>query len=278
MSRTLGVAALQLAPVAHDVDATWAKAAALVRETVSTWDWVDVVQLPELYLHAEASFDPAAPPGWADAVAEPVPGPTTERLQELAAELGVWLVPGSLYERDGDRVYNTTPVISATGELVVAYRKLFPWRPYERAAAGDEPCVFELPGVGRVGLCICYDLWFPEVARALFAEGAEAIFHPSLTATWDRGLEVVLAQATAIANQLYYLDTNCAGTVGGGRSVFVGPEGDVLHEAGAGEEVFGRILDLGAVERVRRTGTLGLNRLRDELERARALSAPRAPA
>jgi formamidase len=278
MSRTLGVAALQLAPVPHDVEATWAKAEALIREVASTWDWVDVVQLPELYLHAEASFDPAAPAGWLEAVAEPVPGPTTDRLGALAAELGVWLVPGSLYERDGGRVYNTTPVISAAGEVAAVYRKLFPWRPYERTAAGEEPCVLEIPRRGRIGVCICYDLWFPEVARALFAEGAEAIFHPSLTATWDRGLEVVLARATAVANQLYFLDRNCAGGVGGGRSVFVGPEGDVLHEAGPGEEVFGRILDLDAVARVRETGTLGLNRLRDELARARSLNAPRASA
>jgi formamidase len=208
-------------------------------------------------------------------VAEPIPGPTSERLAALAKRRGVWLVPGSLYERDGDAIYNTAVVLSPEGELVASYRKMFPWTPYERVAPGRQPCVFELPGVGTIGLCICYDIWFPEVTRSLALRGAEAILHPSLTATWDRHLEQVLVRAAAISNQAYLLDVNGVGELGGGLSVFVGPDGDLLHEAGVGEELFARQLDLDAVQRTREVGTLGLNRLAEWWPRAAELYGTR---
>lgn len=271
MSRVLGVAAIQMAPVPYDLEATWSKASRLVREVKSTWGWVDLVLLPELCLHAIAPFT-EKPGRWE--VAEPVPGPTVERAQNLARELSAWLVPGSLLERAGEAIYNTAVVISPSGELVASYRKVFPWRPYESTAAGSEPCVFELPGLGRLGLCICYDMWFPEVGRELLLQGAEAILHPSLTTTWDRGLEIVLAQANAIFNQCYFLDVNAANAMGGGRSIFVDPEGTVLHQAGQGEEVFARQINLETVEHVRSTGTLGLNRLLPEIEARRQTMLP----
>jgi len=268
MSRLLGVGGVQLRVVPFDLEATWDRAARLVGQLTGTWRWIDLVLLPELSLHAVASFAPAAPRDWMEQVAEPVPGPTTERLAALAKRRGVWLVPGSLYEREGDAVYNTAVVLDPDGELVARYRKLFPWTPYERVEPGQEPCVLEIPGTGTLGLCTCYDIWFPEVARSLALRGAEAILHPSLTTTWDRHLELVLARAAAIANQAYLLDVHGSGEVGGGRSVFVGPDGDVLHEAGAGEEGFARQIDLDQVQRTRSTGTLGLNRLTDWWQRA----------
>ncbi len=268
MSRLLGVGGVQLRVVPFDPEATWDRAARLVGQLTGTWRWIDLVLLPELSLHAVASFAAGTPRDWMERVAEPVPGPTTERLAALAKRRGVWLVPGSLYEREGDTVYNTAVVLGPDGELVASYRKLFPWTPHERVEPGREPCVLELPGTGTLGLCICYDIWFPEVARSLAMRGAEAILHPSLTTTWDRHLELVLARAAAIANQAYLLDVNGPGEVGGGRSVFVGPDGDVLHQAGAGEEVFARQIDLDQVQRTRSTGTLGLNRLTDWWQRA----------
>jgi formamidase len=271
MARLLGVGAVQLRVAPFDLEATWQRAARLVGQLTATWKWIDLVLLPELSLHAVTSFAEGTPRDWMERVAEPIPGPTTERLGALAKRRGVWLVPGSLYERAGDAVHNTAVVLNPEGELVASYRKLFPWTPYERVAPGREPCVFEIPGTGTIGLCICYDIWFPEVTRSLALRGAEAILHPSLTATWDRHLEQVLARAAAIANQAYLLDVNGVGEVGGGRSVFVGPEGDLLHEAGPGEEVFARQIDLDAVQRTREAGTLGLNRLAEWWPRAAQL-------
>jgi formamidase len=263
MARLLGVGGVQLRVAPFDLEATWQRAARLVGQLTATWKWIDLVLLPELSLHAVTSFAESTPRDWMERVAEPVPGPMTERLGALAKRRGVWLVPGSIYERDGDAIYNTAVVLSPDGELAASYRKLFPWTPYERIEPGREPCVFELPGVGTLGLCICYDIWFPEVTRSLAFRGAEAILHPSLTATWDRHLEQVLVRAAAIANQAFVLDVNGVGELGGGQSVLVGPDGDLLHEAGVGEELFARQLDLDAVKRTREDGTLGLNRLVD---------------
>jgi predicted amidohydrolase len=89
-------------------------------------------------------------------------------LRTLAAELRIWLLPGSFYERSDDgEIYNTAVLLSPEGEIAVAYHKLFPWRPYEHCRPGDRYVVADLPDLGRVGLSICYDAWFPEVARHL---------------------------------------------------------------------------------------------------------------
>lgn len=268
MTRTLGVAGIQFAAVPYDVDATWAKAARLVRGAVNSWDWIELVLLPELTLHAVAPFEPSPPGSWQEQVAEAVPdGPTTERVRELARELGIWLVNGSIYERAGHEVHNTSVVVSPDGEVVAKYRKQWPWAPYETTVAGDETRVFEIPGKGTIGMTICYDMWFPEVCRELLWEGAKVILHPSLTSTWDRKQELVLAQANAIFNQCYFLDVNAANGIGGGNSIFVDPNGQILYAADAGEEIFGHIVDFELVDRVRSHGTLGLNLL---VEQARA--------
>jgi formamidase len=108
---------------------------------------------------------------------------------------------------------------------------------------------------------ICYDGWFPEVARGLALQGAEVILHPTLTSTPDREEELVLARANAIVNQCYVLNVNGSLQVGGGRSIGVDPEGHVLFEGGTGEEYFTEVLDLDRVSTVRERGTRGLNRL-----------------
>jgi formamidase len=126
---------------------------------------------------------------------------------------------------------------------------------------GDRATVFDVPDVGRVGLMICYDGWFPETARALALQGAELILQPSLTATADREEELVLARATAIANQCFVVNVNAVTSIGGGRSIAVDPEGRVLFQAGVGEELILEVLDLDRVRTVRERGTRGLDRV-----------------
>ena len=127
------------------------------------------------------------------------------------------------------------------------YRKCFPWRPWETVTAGTEFVVFDIEGVGRAGLMICYDAWFPEVARHLAWMGAEVIFNPTATYTSDREQELVLARANAIVNQVYVVNTNMGGRPGPARSVIVDPEGHVLQMAGDGEEYQTEVLDLRTV-------------------------------
>src|SRR5204863_8541942 len=163
----------------------------------------------------------------------PIPGPLTDRLCALAKDLGIWLVPGSFHERgEGSAVHNTAIAIAPDGSIRARYRKIFPWRPRETTVPGTEFVVFDIDGIGRAGLMICYDGWFPEVARHLAWMGAEVILNPTLTPTADREQELVLARAQAIANQVYVAGVNAAAPTARGRSLVVDPEGIVRAEAG----------------------------------------------
>ncbi|WP_125613806.1 carbon-nitrogen hydrolase family protein [Specibacter cremeus] len=195
--------------------------------------------------------------------AEPLDGPRVEGLADLARELGVWLVPGSLCEA-GTRgeLFNTQIVLSPAGELAGSYRKIFPWRPHEPYDPGDRFAVVDLNGAGRVGLNICYDAWFPETTRQLAWMGADIILNVVKTTTPDRALELVLARANAIVNQVFVVSVNCAGPTGEGRSLVVDPEGTVLAEApDAAPTLLAVDLDLTALDRVRAVGTAGVSRV-----------------
>ena len=262
MSRPVTVCSLQLAPVPFDPAATLDRAEGELHRLATSFPEIDLFVLPELYPTGEDPFGPDEPAGFMDDAAEPIPGPATERLAGIAARIGRWVIPGSLLERAGDgRIHNTTIVLSPDGELVTSYRKLFPWRPYERTAPGDgRGRVVDLPGLGRIGLLICYDGWFPEVARGLALDGAEVLLHPTLTTTADREEEIVLARANAIVNQCYVVNVNAVGSRGGGRSVTVDPDGHVLTELGTQETFSIDVVDLDRVAQVRERGLRGVSR------------------
>ncbi|GIH81066.1 carbon-nitrogen hydrolase family protein [Planobispora longispora] len=265
--RTLAVAAVQTTPVPHDLEATWQRYASQVRAVRDTFPHVQLVIAPELMLAAEAPLL-AARPDWMEQVAVTVPGPLTDRVCALARELGLWLVPGTLYERAGDGlIYNTAIAVSPEGRIVAAYRKVFPWQPYERTEPGREFVVFDLPGIGRAGLAICYDGSFPETVRQLAWLGAEVVIQPTLTTTRDREMELICARANAWTNQVYVVNLNAADPAGVGASAIVDPEGIVRQQAGPGEEILVDVLDLDAVTRVRAYGSSGINRPWAQLER-----------
>lgn len=213
--------------------------------------WVEMAVLAELSL-----FGPQV------SNAQPLPGRLEASLCQIARDLELWLVPGSIHESDGARIYNTTPVINPQGEVVARYRKMFPFLPYEKGITpGSEFVVFDVPAVGRFGVSICYDMWFPETTRTLAWMGAEVIVHPTMTNTIDRDLELAIARTSAATNQCYFVDINCAGRLGNGRSIVVGPDGGVIHQAGIGHEIIPVELDLALVRRSRRRGLLGLGQV-----------------
>ena len=182
-----------------------------------------------------------------------------KKCEDLAKELDVWLVPGSFYEKTEDGIYNTAPVLNPKGELVSKCRKLYPFLPYEKGIiAGEEICVFEVPGSGKIGMHICYDLWFPETSRALVLNGAEVILHPSLTDTCDRDVERAMVKATAAQQQCYYIDVNAGGEQGCGLSLIAGPDGEILHDANLGQEIMLVEVDFDRVRRCRERGLKGL--------------------
>jgi formamidase len=271
MSRTLTVLGAQVRPVPFDPAATFDKFEDEVDAARRAFPAADLYLFPELYLTGEDPFARGAPSGFEDEVAVPVPGPLTERVGKAAAATRRWICCGSVIERADGALHNTALLFDPEGRLVLRYRKLFPWEPFESLRPGAElPPVLEIPGVGRVGVMICYDGWFPEVARGLALRGAEVVLQPTLTATPDREEELVLARANAIANQCFVVNVNAVPSLGGGRSVGVDPEGRVLFELGQAEELVVQALDLDRVDAVRRSGTRGLNRVLEHLGRAPA--------
>jgi len=245
--RPFGVAGLQLElPRADNFDLIAAEVAATKR----VYPWIDMIVLGEL-----CWFGPDL------AAAQPLPGPLEARICEIARASNVWLVAGSLYERDGERIYNTSPVINPAGEVVARCRKIYPFTPYEQGvASGAGVTVFDVPGVGRFGVSICYDMWFPETLRTMAWLGAEAILHPSMTNTIDRDVETAIARAGAATNQVYFVDLNVAG-MGCGRSGVYGPGGEIIHQASVGREIICVELDLDYVARVRDRGWHGLGQV-----------------
>lgn len=236
-----GIAALQLELPRGDHRRRIAAEVALVKKRMP---WIDLVLLGEL-----ATF------GANPADAQPMPGPVERFYCNVARKHGIWLVPGSLYERAGGKVYNTAPVIDPTGTVVARHRKLFPFYPYEKGVAtGSNGTLFEVPGVGRFGVSICYDMWFPETTRSLCTAGAEVILHPTMTYTIDRDVELAIARASAATNQCYFVDVNVAGELGVGRSIVCGPGGEVIHQAGHGREVIAFKVDFDYLRDVRAHG------------------------
>jgi formamidase len=265
--RPLSIVALQTAPVPREPRATLGLLAERVRATRAAVPHVQLVLLPELHL--------ASPPpileehsGYARDAAVEIPGPLSDELGRIAAASDVWLVPGSVYERAEDgRIHNTALVLAPDGELVARYRKVFPWQPHESCAPGEDFVTFEVPDVGRIGLAICYDGSFPETFRQLAWLGAEVVLQANLTTTSDREQELVMARANAIFNQLYVVSLNASAPAGVGRSLIVDPEGLVRVAGGTGDEMLTDVLDLDAVERVRRFGTAGVSRMWDQVLR-----------
>jgi predicted amidohydrolase len=132
---------------------------------------------------------------------EPVPGPTTKFLGNLARNHHMYIVAGIL-EKEGPVLYNTAVLIGRNGEVAGKYRKVS--LPREEIAGGITPGtdfpVFETD-FGKLGMMICWDVFFPEPARALSMKGAEIIFMP----IW--GGDLILSKARAIENQVYLVSS-----------------------------------------------------------------------
>ena len=153
-------------------------------------------------------------------VSEPVPGPTTKRLGELAAKHRTWIVAG-LYERMSNAVFNTAVLINREGQLAGMYRKThLPREEWEAGLTpGNDYPVFNTD-FGKVGLIVCWEVQFPEPARAMALKGAELLLLP----IW--GGSEVLARARAIENHVFLVSSTYDM-----RSFVVDPTGAVLAEA-----------------------------------------------
>ena len=161
----------------------------------------------------------------------------------LARELNMNIVAGSVSDRRGGRVYNTAYVFDRQGACLAAYDKTHLFTPmgeHEHYAAGDHLTTFSLDG-HKCGLLICYDLRFPELFRTLALQGVELLLLPAQWPAARRDHWETLTAARAIENQFFLAACNSCGTAGetvfGGASRILGPRGELLAAAGAGEEI-----------------------------------------
>jgi N-carbamoylputrescine amidase len=229
-------------------------------------------------LHTGIYFCQAEDVGKFD-MAEPVPGPSTEIFGKAAKEHGVVLV-SSLFEKRAPGIYhNTAVVFEKDGSIVGKYRKMH---------IPDDPAYYEkfyfTPGdlgfqpvstsVGRLGVLVCWDQWYPEAARLMALAGAEVLIYPTAIGyessdpqeEKDRqfGAWQVIQRGHAVANGLPLVAVNrtgyerdWSGVTGGihfwGRSFVAGPQGEILYQAPMDEEVFEVIeIDRRRTEEVRR--------------------------
>ncbi len=234
-----------------------------------------LVLLPEL--HTGLYFCQTEDPTQFD-LAEAVPGPSSERLGAIAAELGVVLI-GSLFERRAAGLYhNTAVVFERDGTLVGKYRKMH---------IPDDPGYYEkfyfTPGdlgfqpietsVGRLGVLVCWDQWYPEAARLMTLAGADLLLYPTAIG-WERSdtddeqhrqrdAWITVQRSHAVANGLPVLACNRVGLESAadnsgdalfwGSSFIAGPQGEILAQAPSDEaSVLTTVLDLNRNEQVRR--------------------------
>jgi predicted amidohydrolase len=245
------------------------------------------VQLPEYFNY----LGPAK--GFADA-AEPIPGPTTDRLATVAASRQVTLHVGSLLERSDDptRCYNTGVLLGPAGDILATYRKAHLFdidvpgevvqRESDAISSGDHLVVCDLPAF-RLGMSICFDLRFAELYRALALAGATVLAIPAaFNAVTGRAHWEVLVRARAIENHAFVVaaaqvGTTAEGIATYGHSLIVGPWGDVLAESlEAGEDVLVAEIDVADV--TRRRGQIAVLDLRRPDLYGRPVDVSDAPA
>ena len=224
-------------------------------------------------------FCPSQDASWY-ATAEPVPGPTTERLAEYARKFEMAMVI-PVYEKEAPGLlYNTAAVLDADGTYLGKYRKThIPhtsgfWEKYFFRPGNLGYPVFDT-AYARVGVYICYDRHFPEGARALGLNGAEIVYNPAATV---KGLSAHLWEleqsAHAVANGYFMGCVNRVGVEAPwnlgefyGRSYFVDPRGRIVAQASEGrDELLVADLDLDLIEEVRSTWQFYRDRRPDSYE------------
>lgn len=198
--------------------------------------------------------------------AEPIPGNSTSAISAAAKENNVHIIAGSIPEVDSGKLYNTCCIFNPAGNMVGKHRKIhlfdidvpgkIRFQESEVLEAGNEPTMFEI-GNRKIGVGICYDIRFPELAMRYRREGAEVLVYPGAfnmttgPAHWEK-----LQIARALDNQLFVLTASPARDESAtyhawGHSMIVSPWGEVLAEAGSEEQVIVHDLDFSVLSSTR---------------------------
>ncbi len=198
---------------------------------------------------------------------EPARGVIWQSLSSSAAENRVWLIGGSIPEADGERTYNTSFVFDRNGRQVTSHRKMHlfdidveggqSFRESQTFTAGDQITLFDTE-FGKMGLCVCFDIRFPELSRLMALDGGKVIFCPaSFNMTTGPAHWELMFRARAVENQVFTAGCASARDVKGSyvsyaNSIIISPWGEVLARAGAEEKTIILDLDLEQVAKIRR--------------------------
>lgn len=244
------VSSIQMSVVENDKAATLKKA----EKAIEACRGADLIILPEIWNIGFMSFDRYA------AEAEDMNGPTVTLLRTMAEKKGVYLHSGSFVEKEGERLFNTSLLISPEGQIIANYRKihLFGYNSQETQilSSGDSVVVADTP-FGKMGMATCFDLRFPELFRAMVDKGAlfflvcSAWPYPRVEA-WN-----MLNRVRALENQAYLISANACGMNGqsqlAGHSRIVDPWGTALSGAGDEERIVTATIDPDQVKEARST-------------------------
>ena len=256
--RELTVAAIQMSST-PDKEENLETAGRLIDAASSSG--ADLVALPELWsCHGlESAYRDNA---------EPIPGETTQFLANRARERGIYLLGGSILERDPhlSKLHNTSTLFRPDGEMVALYRKIHlfdvkaPDREYLESGtiAPGEEIVTAKAGATTLGLSVCYDVRFPELYRLLALRGAEVLMVPAaFTLQTGKDHWELLLRARAVENQAFVVapaqwGQKADGRWTYGRSLIVDPWGTVLAQCPDRDGFALATLDLGYLDRLRR--------------------------
>ena len=251
------VALIQM-PVVHNKQANLDTAVQKIRNAAA--EGIDFAVLPEMFCCPYGNEHFAV-------YGESEDGPAQQTFSALAAELGIYIIGGSLPELVGDKIFNTSYIYGRQGQLLAKHRKMHlfdinveggqRFMESDTLSPGNSITTSETE-FGTMGLCICFDLRFEELARCMCLRGAKAIFVPAAfnmttgPAHWE-----LLFRQRAVDNQCFTVGVSparneTAGYVAYGNSIAVEPWGTVLCRAGAQEETLIAELDLSRLEAVRR--------------------------
>jgi predicted amidohydrolase len=232
--------------IAGDVDANLAHSIELIDRAAE--DGPDLICFPESVLDGYACRDPDL-----SSLARAVPGPETEQIAEAAKRHGVWIC-WSLPELQSDLgIANTCLLFDRNGDIQLHYQKSHLCQEVGETQSyrfGESLGVTSVEGV-KIGIMICFDRHYPEVARALRLMGAQVILHPSATVWFTpnpRSINTAMMRTRAYENRCYILSVNQA-NYNGGSSLF-GPWGDVITVGEPGEKILTREIDTEELDRV----------------------------
>jgi omega-amidase len=268
MERYFKIALCQM-KVVDDKKKNLVRAVKMIKEAGKT---ADLVVLPEMF---NCPYDINKFPEYAE---ESDNSLSLSEVSLAAKKANVYLVAGSVPEREGKQIYNSSFFFDPQGEIIGSYRKMhlfdidvpeeISFKESETLSAGDHLSVVDTD-LGKIGICICYDLRFPELLRLMTLQGAQLIVVPgafNLTTGpvhWES-----LIRARAVDNQVYMAAASpardlTASYVAYGHSMIVDPWGTVLAKAGSLEEIVYSEIDISYLEKVRKDLPLLQNRRTD---------------